>query len=202
MMTADAGKDERKQETNPFIFTEEESEGPSRNGVVRSHTELVVNTKSAPRVGIALCLCICHSNCFAPGLWMDRVYSLNNRRQAWSVSSTATQSSIGLTLISSCSGVTCLQPEEAASRTVPATVTVRMEVSRLLSRSSKRPTSLVSINYRKGCEQTEQEGLSAAFLWTNYVISEAGFQPTVSMVKWDRLLCPNGHNQHIFTLKK
>lgn len=44
---------------------------------------------------------------------MERVYSLNNRRQAWSVSSMVRQSSIGLTLISSCSGVTCLQPKEA-----------------------------------------------------------------------------------------
>lgn len=68
MMPVDTGKDQRKQETNPFIFTEEESEGQSRNGVVRSHTELVVNTKSAPRVGVALRLYICHSNCFTPGL--------------------------------------------------------------------------------------------------------------------------------------
>lgn len=97
-MPVDAGKDQRKQETNLFIFTEEESEGHSKNGVVRPHTELVVNTKSAPRVGIALRLYICHSNCFAPGLWIERVYSLNNRRQAWSVSSPARQSSIGLNI--------------------------------------------------------------------------------------------------------
>lgn len=141
-MPADAGKDQRKQETNPFIFTEEESEGQSRNGVVRSHTELVVNTKSASRVGTALHLCICHSNCLASGLWMERVYSLNNRRQAWSASSTARQSTIGLTLISSCSGSHACNPRKRASRMVPATVTVRMEVSRLL-RSSKRPASLV-----------------------------------------------------------